>query len=67
MHAINVEAQVMSATTTNDDLEFEVLERKSGIPPKHQLGASRPELISLMVAIGVFLLIVAAFLVESML
>ncbi len=57
----------MSATTTNEDLEFEVLERKSGIPPRHHLGASRPELVSLLIAIGVFLLIIAAFLVESLL
>lgn len=58
----------MSAhTTTNEDLEFEVLERKSGIPSPHHLGASRPELLALLIAVGVFLLIIAAFLVESML
>jgi len=45
---------------THDD-ELEDLERRSGIPSRRGLGASRNELIALGLAILVFVLIAAAF------
>jgi hypothetical protein len=40
-------------------------DRPSGIPPKGKLGASRGELIALMIAVAIFALIVLAFVYES--
>lgn len=52
----------MTAQRTIDESEdLELLERKSGIPPKGKLGASRGELVALLVAAGVLLLIALAF------
>lgn len=53
----------MTADPINDDLE--ALERASGIPPKGSIGASKRELYALAIGVFVFLVIIAAFVLES--
>jgi len=50
---------------THEADDFDLLERESGIPPRGKLGASRNELVALVLAAVVFLLIAAAFWWES--
>lgn len=54
-----------TTTTSNDDLEFEVLERKSGIPPKGHLGASGGEMKALLISLAIVLVIGLAFWFEA--
>jgi hypothetical protein len=53
------------ATDTMPNDENEVLERRSGIPPRGKLGASRNEMMALVAALVIFALIVAAFWYQS--
>jgi hypothetical protein len=51
---------------TNDYDDDRFLERSSGIPPPGRLGASRNEMIGLVIAMIVFALIAIGFVYESM-
>jgi hypothetical protein len=53
------------ATDTMPDDDTKALARASGIPPRGALGASRNEMLALVLAVTVFALIVLAFWYQS--
>jgi hypothetical protein len=51
--------------TTRRDYDLVELERKSGVPPRGRLGASRNEMLALIVAVVLVALIIAGFWFEA--